>query len=203
MTARITVLAGVNGAGKSSVAGESIIQSGGEYYNPDIMTRSIMEKRGASLYEANSEAWQKGKDALERAIASCGSFTFETTLGGNTITEILLHAAEEKKAEIHLLFVGLSSVELYIKRVKQRVSQGGHDIPEDKIRSRYTTSPQNLIRLIPFLSSLYVYDNSASGDPTPAPIKLAYVDNNEIKHMANREQIADWAKPIITTIMKL
>ena len=63
-----------------------------------------------------------------------------------------------------------------MQRVKERVAAGSHDIPEQKIRERYLTSRANLVRLLPHLASLRVFDNSADADPKkaqpPRPVLL-------------------------------
>ena len=64
-----------------------------------------------------------------------------------------------------LWYAGLASPEEHIARVAQRVSRGGHDIPEATIRRRWRHSRQNLIALLPALTELRVYDNSADADP--------------------------------------
>jgi predicted ABC-type ATPase len=86
--------------------------------------------------EANSRAWHQGTRLLQRAIAERLNFAFETTLGGNTIPA-LLSSALSAGGEVRVWYVGLSSVEQHIARVKARVEKGGHPIPEQKIRERF------------------------------------------------------------------
>ena len=62
-------------------------------------------------------------------------------------------------------YVGLDSVERHLERIRARVARGGHAIPEDQVRRRYDQSRLNLVRLLPGLAELHVYDNSADGDP--------------------------------------
>src|SRR5207302_846106 len=86
----IYVLAGVDGAGKSSIGGAAIRQSGADYFNPDEATQRILAANpGISPAEANSAAWHQGKRLLERAIAERLDYAFETTLGGDTIRRLL------------------------------------------------------------------------------------------------------------------
>jgi len=199
----IVVVAGVNGAGKSSIAGEAILKNGGRFFNPDEMARQIRQNDPACpLAEANSQAWQLGRRGLERALSEGGFFAFETTLGGNTITALLLDGAGQQ-AEIHISYIGLDSVERHIERVSRRVAAGGHDIPEDKILERYRTSRENLIRLIPHLSSLYIYDNSTNANPVPEPILLLHLHKGAVKNLAPIEQIPEWAKPLLAAAFKL
>src|SRR4029077_14820825 len=92
---RLYPLAGVNGAGKSSVGGAMIRATGADYFNPDEAARQIVEVNPqASVAEANGAAWLEGKRLLQRAIAEHGNFAFETTLGGTTITKLLRDAID-------------------------------------------------------------------------------------------------------------
>src|SRR6266851_1705981 len=140
-------------------------QSGADFFNPDQAARRILAANpGISNAEANSAAWHEGKRLLERAIAEQLDFAFETTLGGYTIAA-LLQRALAAGVEVRIWFVGLSSPELHIARVRSRVARGGHDIPEEKIRERYDQSRINLIELMPKVTELKVYDNSIEADP--------------------------------------
>jgi predicted ABC-type ATPase len=156
----IQVLAGVNGAGKSSIGGAQFRKAGVDWFNPDAAAKSAMAELGLNQEEANGWAWTKGFDLLRRAIATKQNFAFETTLGGNSIAAALNEAAASH--DIRIWFCGLASPELHIARVKLRVVAGGHDIPEAKIRERWIGSRMNLIQLLPHLAALKVYDNSQS-----------------------------------------
>src|ERR1700694_843002 len=90
----IGVLAGVNGAGKSSLGGALVRGAGVEYFNPDEAARQIRHARGCASDVANSIAWEEGKRRLEAAISSRISYVFESTLGGRTIPALLVKAAQ-------------------------------------------------------------------------------------------------------------
>lgn len=202
----ITVLAGVNGAGKSSVAGSFIRQAGGDYYNPDEFTRSLLHQNpGLDPAQANSLAWTRGKELLEHAIAVQDDFVFETTLGATTIPRLLAGAAKNGMA-VKIFFVGLASVEQHLRRVAARVADGGHDIPEDKIRERWENSRLNLVRLLPHLAELMVWDNSAEADfatSAPAPVLLLHLRKGTIVAPRNLSATPEWAKPIVVAALKL
>jgi predicted ABC-type ATPase len=203
----IHVLAGVNGAGKSSIGGAAIRQYGGDYFNPDEAARAMLRANPAlTPKEANSAAWQQGVRLLKRAIGEGLDFTFETTLGGQTIATLLTQAAEQGVA-VHVWYVGLSSPELHIARVQARVDQGGHEIPEADIRRRYEGSRLNLIALLPFLTSLRMYDNSTDADPAdgrmPTPTLLLHMERGEVMAPPDLSSTPDWAKPIVSAAIKL
>ena len=198
---RITVIAGVNGAGKSSIVGAVIREAGGRYFNPDEEARSLRaDDPGLSVAAANGLAWAMGRRGLERAIARQEDFAFETTLGGRTITALLVQALDAG-LEVVMRFVGLDTPERHIARVRARARRGGHDIPAATIRERYTTSREHLIALLPRLTELIVYDNSAEHDPyldeEPTPIPLLEMADGRILNIAPREQIPAWAHPIV------
>jgi len=201
----IHVLAGTNGAGKSSVAGATLRKRGADYFNPDEVTRKLAaENPGITLEQANSEAWLEGKRLLERAIAERLDLAFETTLGGTTITALLERAAESG-LDVRVWYVGLASPELHIARVRARVAKGGHDIPEAKIRERYDRSRSNLVRLLPKLTSLRLYDNSEEGDPAkegPRPKLILHVENGRIVETCVLDEVPQWARSIVLAALR-
>jgi predicted ABC-type ATPase len=204
---RIHVLAGVNGAGKSSIGGAAVRQHGGEYFNPDEVARTLREKAPALTQAgANSAAWRQGASLLSRAIEEHLEFTFETTIGGNTITGLLVQAAEQG-IEVHIWYVGLASPELHIERVQARVRRGGHDIPAHDIHRRYEHSRLNLIALLPHLTTLHVYDNSLDADPaagrTPKPTLVLHMEHGSILGPPDLASTPTWAKPIVAAALKL
>ena len=204
---RIYVLAGVNGAGKSSIAGAAFREHGGDYYNPDEAARRLMNANPAlSQPEANSRAWHTGRALLEKAIARRLDFAFETTLGASTIPRLLAQAAKDG-IEVRIWYAGLASAALHISRVRSRVARGGHNIPEAVIRRRFEHSRLNLIQLMPSLTALRVYDNSAPADPAagkaPAPALVLHMERGKIMNPQDLAHAPNWAKPIVAAAMKL
>ena len=204
---RIYVLAGTNGGGKSSLMGEMLLQQGLDYFNPDHAAQRILSANaGISQLEANSAAWYEGKLLLERAITEKLDFAFETTLGGKTIADLLEKALSEG-IEVRIWYVGLDSVERHIARVRSRVAQGGHDIPEERIRERYTQSRLNLIRLLPRLTELLLYDNSDEADPhtgkAPEPGLILRLVQGKVRETCDLTRAPEWAKPILAAALKL
>ena len=205
--AQIHVLAGVNGAGKSSIVGATIRDKGGEYYNPDEAAREIMAANpGVGQTEANAAAWDQGRKLLQRAIEQGLDFTFETTLGGNTMPGLLGEAAK-RGIEVHVFYVGLGSAEAHIERVRQRVRAGGHDIPETAIRRRFRHSLINLVKLLPVLTALRVYDNSAPADPAsgqaPTPALVLHMERGRIVGPSDLTSTPAWAKPVVAAALEL
>ena len=182
-------------------------QAGADYFNPDEATARILAANpGISTTDANSAAWHQGKRLLERAIAERLDFAFETTLGGHTIST-LLHEALVAGIEVRMWFVGLSSPELHMARVRARVARGGHDIPEEKIRERYDRTRINLIELMPRLTELKVYDNSFEADPhagrPPPPTLILHLAKRKIVEMVELPKTPQWAKALVASAVKI
>lgn len=201
------MLAGVNGAGKSSIAGASFRAQGADYFNPDEAARQLMQANPRlDQTEANAMAWQHGKRLVQRAIAEGLDHAFETTLGAHTLPSLIAQAAAAGVA-VHVWYAGLSSPELHIRRVKARVARGGHDIAEDVIRRRYQHSRLNLIELLPSLAALRLYDNSIEADPAdgvaPHPRLLLQLDHGRIVAPDDLSKTPDWARPIVAAALKL
>jgi len=161
----IVALAGPNGAGKSTVGPPLLREALGitKFVNADTIAQ------GLSAFDPASVAFEAGRVMIQRLkelAARNESFAFETTLAARMystwIPELL-----ERGYEFHLFFVWLPSPELAIARVKDRVRLGGHDIPEETVRRRYTRGLANFSHLYrPLATSWRVYDNSALSKPT-------------------------------------
>lgn len=199
----VVVLAGVDGAGKSSVGGVILQDHGLTWYDPDAFSRQLMARSGVSKKIADGDAWAYGKARLEAVIAGGTDFAFETTLGGDTIPRLLGEAAATH--DVVMIFCGLDSVERHIARVRLRVRHGGHDIPEARIRKRWASARRNLIALLPRLARLQVFDNSreaAPGAAIPEPVLLLEMKNGRVLYPRRDDVEAlqatpDWAKPIV------
>ncbi len=146
---RLLVFAGPNGSGKSTVTrGLPIV---GIYVNADDIKRIS----GCTDLEAAQEA-EKIRNIL---LDGKQDFTFETVLSTDR-NLILLQRAKEAGYDIQAVFVLTCSSEINVQRVQERVRNGGNDVPEEKIRSRYTRSLQNLAKLVRIADRTSVIDNS-------------------------------------------
>lgn len=146
---RLLVFAGPNGSGKSSVTVK--VPTVGLYVNADDIKRT----RGCTDLEAAQEA-EKIRELL---LARQKDFTFETVLSTSRNLDLL---REAKKAgySIMAVFVLTHDPEINVARVRQRAEAGGHPVPEEKIRSRYAKSLENLAALVRIADRTMILDNS-------------------------------------------
>lgn len=153
------LIGGANGSGKTTTAKIVLPNFLGviEYVNADEIAA------GLSMFNPESVAIIAGRLMLERleALSNSGvDFAFETTLAARHFASFL-RKSKPRGYTINLIFFWLQSPELAIERVRRRVESGGHNIPEDVIRRRYTRGIKNLLELyIPLCDSWIIYDNS-------------------------------------------
>ena len=145
----VLVFAGPNGSGKSTVTkGFDIV---GEYINADEIKK---EKNCSDL-----EAAQFATALREDAVCNMRSFTFETVLSSSRNVE-LLKKAKNFGYQIEIVYVLTADPQINVSRVAQRVKNGGHDVPKDKIISRYHKSLDNISAMLKIADIMWVVDNS-------------------------------------------
>ena len=147
---KIIIFAGPNGSGKSTVS--QAWEKAGSYINAD----DIKETHGCSDLEAAQEA----EHLREFCFSERRSFTIETVLSTERNLDLLSRA---KTAGYHIesVFVLTADPELNVFRVKSRELSGGHSVPPDKIRSRYTKSLANISKLLALSNVFRLVDNTA------------------------------------------
>ncbi len=161
---QVVVIAGPNGAGKSTSAKVLVPDTMGlyDFVNADDIARGI------SPYHAESVAFEAGRVMLQRIKqlwSERRDFALETTLSGKTYVRILERIRTDGYA-IHLVFVALMSADLAAARVANRVTMGGHGIPDDVIRRRFVLGIRNFFEhYLRVVDSWSVYDNSGETGP--------------------------------------
>lgn len=159
MKKHLYIISGCNGAGKTTASYTVLPQilECKEFVNADEIAR------GLSPFNPESVAIEAGKLMIERIdqlLNEGTSFSIETTLATRSYKN-LVDKAHQMGYKVSLLYFWLSSPELAILRVAQRVREGGHNIPEDIIRRRYRLGRENLVKLfIPIVDEWYLYDNT-------------------------------------------
>ena len=146
---RILIFAGPNGSGKSTIT--KGIPICGIYVNADDIKRIS--------HCTDLEAAQEAEQIRQMLLKSHKDFTFESVLSTDRNLK-LLQKAKEQGYEIHAVFVLTNTPYINVERVKYRVKAGGHDVPEEKIISRYERSLRNLSRLVRIADHTRVIDNS-------------------------------------------
>ena len=164
---RILIIAGPNGAGKTSFATEFLPAEADcpRFVNADSIAA------GLSPFRPSSVAFRSGRLMIEtiHGYAAKGeSFAFETTLSGRGYTR-WIPIWRKGGYRVKLFFLRLPSPDMAVARVRQRVSEGGHDVPEAVVRRRFRAGWRNFERVYRDLVDEWaIYDNSGA-----APVLLS------------------------------
>jgi predicted ABC-type ATPase len=154
----VVAIAGPNGAGKTTFFDAFIRPAALRFVNADAIAREL----GLDAYSAAEAATR-----IRRELVSRGeSFAFETVLSDPAGEKVaFLRQAADHGYVVVLCFIGLDSPKTCDERVAMRVSQGGHDVPAEKLAARYPRTLRNLARAIHDLPLVYVFDNSDLAEP--------------------------------------
>jgi len=161
MNAQCYVIAGSNGAGKTTFAREFLPRYVHcvNFVNPDLIAQ------GLSPFDPDRAMTKAGRIVLQeirQKIAGHEDFAIETTLAGRTY----LNAIRDMKYAgytVHMFYLWLPSPELALCRIRDRVENGGHNVPEQDVRRRFVRTIDNLFNLYrPLLDTLHFLDNSTT-----------------------------------------
>lgn len=158
-----TIVAGVNGCGKSSLTGvlRTEINNLGRIIDVDKITVSC----GGNLVEGGKKAIALIDECLEKEVC----FTQETTLSGKKTLETVKRAIK-KDYYIRLYYVGLNTMEESILRIENRVKKGGHNIDTEAVTHRFNKRFDDLLAILPYCNEATFYDND-NGFTTVAKYK--------------------------------
>jgi predicted ABC-type ATPase len=159
---QVAILGGINGAGKTT-ASQRILR---DALRIPVFTNADAIARGLNAFDPESEAMKAGRimlDHLREMAAARRSFAFETTLAARTYARWLADLRRDGYT-VHLFYYWLESPDMAIRRVAERVRAGGHFVPDDTIRRRYSRSVRNFLELYrQVVTTWQVYDNSNGG----------------------------------------
>jgi predicted ABC-type ATPase len=159
---KLYVIAGCNGAGKTTASYTILpeILDCKEFVNADEIARGI------SPFQPEKAGIEAGRLMLKRIkkLLELGqNFAFETTLSTRSYVQFI-DRAKEMGYQVTCLFFWLNSEELAISRVKTRVREGGHHIPEDVIRRRYKSGLRNFFNLFLIKVDNWLFVNNSGDD---------------------------------------
>ena len=179
----IVAIAGPNGAGKTTFFHAHLAPSGLRFVNADVLAAELATNPCHAARLA---------DALRRAlVARRESFVFETVFSDPVGERIgFLEEAVRCGYVVVLCYIGLSSPDQSVERVAMRVSQGGHDVPDEKLRSRFPRTLDNLRSSIARLPHVLIYDNSDLNAPYRPVAAFHYGRQSQLL-----ESVPEWLQP--------
>ncbi|MCL2355767.1 MAG: zeta toxin family protein [Defluviitaleaceae bacterium] len=147
----VLAFAGPNGSGKTTVTRG--LPTIGTYINADDMK--------ATYDLTDLEAAQQAELLRNTLLASRNDFSFETVLSTER-NLLLLEKAKESGYKVQCIYVLTCNENINVARVRARHAAGGHDVPEDKIRTRYSRALALIPRLLSVCDKILIYDNSVT-----------------------------------------
>lgn len=188
---QLWILAGGNGAGKSKFYETYLKVRNLSFVNADQLAKKISDEQSAEVAKA---AQTQAMDACVQKIINGETFCFETVFSHESKLE-LIKKAKSNGYQVVLVFIHLDSPERNIARVFQRVENGGHNVPYDRIKNRITRALENLKKAIPLVDKVALVDNSSTEDPLKMVAKIS-----DCKVTEQVNPLPKWAAEIINSI---
>ncbi len=185
---QLWLLAGGNGAGKSTFYRLALQPRGLPFINADRIARDLAPtETDNTSYQAAVIAEKLRTEWLEAGRTFC----FETVFSHPGKVDFVARA-RALGYKVLFVYMHLESAELNLARVSQRVSSGGHGVPEDKVRSRLPRTREHARRVVPLVDELRLLDNSQRATPFH---ELALVRQGRVVRAVN--PLPDWARSLL------
>lgn len=185
---QLWLLAGGNGAGKSTFYRTRLAPSGLSFVNADIIAKLLYPQAP----EAHSYRAAKLAEQLRLQLLRQGrSFCFETVFSHSSKIDFVAQA-KTLGYEIVLVFIHLCDPALNQARIAQRVSEGGHNVPTDKVISRIPRTLKLIKKTLPLCDQVYILDNSRADNPFQ---QLAVIRDGQIIFRHNA--MPDWCRELL------
>jgi len=188
---QLWLLVGGNGAGKSTFYKNYLEHLALPFVNADILARMVYpDAPEAHSYDAAIIAEQMRRELLLNGACFC----FETVYSHPSKIDFVAHA-KALGYEVIMVLVHLHSAELNQARVAERVSEGGHSVPDEKVRSRIPRTLQHVKTSIPLCDQVRVYDNSFVDNPFKPVFSVV---NGTVERHVN--PLPDWAEELLADV---
>lgn len=181
---KLYIIAGPNGAGKTTFAKEFLPHYAKceNFVNADLIALGLAPFSPATV---NIKAGKLLLSEIDHFIKNKQDFAFESTLSGKTYVN-LIKKAKAAGYFIHIIYLWIPNVSLAKQRIKQRVKEGGHHVPDADVKRRIKRSLTNFFNLYMPLADVWdIFDNSALNPELVVKLinkKLHIIDNLLYEH---------------------
>ena len=185
---QLWVLAGGNGAGKSTFYRTRLKAQGMPFINADILAAQLYPR------DAEKHSYDAAKIAAEmrkKLITQGRSFCMETVFSHPSKIDFVAQA-KAVGYQIILVFIHLELTVLNQARIAQRVSEGGHTVPEEKVINRIPRLLKNIKQTLPLCNQVYILNNSSADNPFQRVATLI-----EGRLETHAEIIPDWCQQLL------
>ncbi len=182
------MIAGGNGAGKSTFFNKYLKKKGSIFLNADTLAKKLNQDKPQ---EASYEAAELIRHIISDLIQKDISFCYETVFSHPSKIDYLA-MAKQHGYEVNLVYIHLASSDLNEARVHQRVSMGGHSVPTEKIHSRIPRNMKQISEAIQIADEVLLVDNSSGEKPF---VKVVKINRGRIEYLV--KPVPKWVKEII------
>jgi len=184
---QLWILAGGNGVGKSTFYRTQLDPLGFPFINADILAKELYPQ---TPEEHSYDAAKLATEMRFQLLHEGRSFCFETVFSHPSKIDFVAQA-KVLGYEIILVFIHLDSVSLNQARIAQRISEGGHNVPDEKIASRIPRLLQNIKKTLPLCDQVRILNNSRIDSPFQ---QVAVIRNGQLRQKIS---LPDWAKDLL------
>jgi len=185
---QLWVLAGGNGAGKSTFYNLHLAKYGIKFVNADLIAKDIDPENSEGIsYRAATVADRIREDLISQGV----SFCFETVFSHESKIDFVAQA-KANGYKIILVYIHLSDSSLNEARVKQRVSEGGHSVPREKIHTRIPRTMKHIKTALSIVDEARILDNSLRDNPFQQIVVMKSGD-----YEAKVDPLPEWAKDLL------
>jgi predicted ABC-type ATPase len=189
------MIGGPNGSGKSTLI-ELLQAQGadfGDHFNADVIAKEL----GVADEQTGRKAQEMVRSLRDQALAARVDYSWETVMSHHSHIDHLLEA-RSVGYEVSLVYVATEDPAVSIGRVRDRVAQGGHDVPVARIRSRYQRSLEQLPRAVLISHHARIIDNSRLDQPY---IEIASLNGDWFEALPS-DQLPLWFRPALAEISR-
>ncbi|MBM9605771.1 zeta toxin family protein [Desulfopila inferna] len=187
-TSKLWILAGGNGAGKSTFYNLYLAKHGIKFVNADLIAKEISSEGAEDVsYQAATIAAKIREDLIAKGV----SFCFETVFSHESKIDFIAQA-KAHGYKVILIYIHLTTPALNEARVQQRVAEGGHSVPPDKIHSRIPRTMKHIRTALTLVDEAWLLNNSLRDDPFRQTVVYK---SGEFKELVS--PLPEWVKVIL------
>lgn len=185
---QLWLLVGGNGAGKSTFYRLVLEPLGLPFVNADRLAKLVYPE---ATEEHSYEAARLAEQQRNNLLLSGSSFCFETVYSHPSKLDFVARA-KSLKYEVIMVLIHLEQVELNAARIAQRVSEGGHNVPTNKVTQRIPRMLSHVKTSLPLCDQVRVFDNSSAEDPFRAVLTISQGTVQRHRH-----PLPNWAEALL------
>ena len=181
----VYIVAGSNGSGKTTFARKFLPKYAGRHID---FINAYLIASGLSPLNSDKMVIQASRIVLQRIkelSESKKDFAFETTLSGRSYS-VLLRRIKKMGYRVHLFYLWIPNYKLAIERIRERVREGGHNVPAEIVRRRFAKTLDNLFHMyLPLIDYLIMFDNSSENP------KIIFEKKGKVIYTANYDRVLE------------